>query len=430
MPIGKKITNKNLEKKVTIEEILDNQNEETIIYRDIFNFLTPDILKSLSTEDKESESENNMIEEPEWNTSFRVRELANWVVDNNRKIKEEFKGSRINRSNQAHSKTAYITHKLNRLVDLSLLVRIQKIESRKNRKLVTDIFDITRNGVIIALTLEIEKHSNKSDQYGKILKFLYKEWKTFVPDGYRDHHNIEYYLIEEILDECLISNQNILLDFIKLIRKHSNGYDINFSILRYELHCLIFSKIRSDNKFKNSFYKIVNNFNIFKGLDIDPTDKKLEDLRKENLKLLKVQFKLDIESFIDKCFSEYLKIDSYSIKSFVWSSREDNQNKTVGEIHQNRHYSDIMNEIVLTFEVRKEWEKERNKNLTNFDRIVILVKCSSCGQIYPISFNLELESFSKIRCKYCNNLTISQYIFENEINAQYHYRIASLASRL
>ena len=73
------------------------------------------------------------------------------------------------------------------------------------------------------------------------------------------------------------------------------------------------------------------------------------------------------------------------------------------ELLDRKEYKRVNEEIVLDFEIKNKWEQLRNKNLTNFNSIIVLVRCIRCGEIYPYLFEIEKESYDQLFCKYCNN---------------------------
>lgn len=426
MPISKKNTNKNSERKITIGEILDTENNETDICRQIFKFLTPQI-KQLLTDF--NEIENQHYELNNWEdfnklfstsdkkedsvTSFRIRDLANWLVENHRPFIDQFEGSKITKANRAHTKTTYITNKVNKLVELGLLViKRNKVESKRNKNLKTDICDITSKGVLIALTLDLPNYHKNSDEYKKTLKYLLEEWLGFIPAGYKDIHNYNYHFIVEIFNNCIENYDDILLHFFSLAQKHHNIVAINFSELRYMTNIEFYKKIIDDNEFREFFYNILYNFNLIRHLKVHSNPEYDEVFVPQKQQLIKFQFKLDVENFIERNLSAALKTKTFDVKLSQWAKRIENKPATMGEVFQHNNYMNIDKEIVLDFEIKNKWEQERNHNLLDLDRIALMIKCDNCNQIYPYPFEIEKESFNEIICRYCNGYNIKYYDFK------------------
>lgn len=61
-----------------------------------------------------------------------------------------------------------------------------------------------------------------------------------------------------------------------------------------------------------------------------------------------------------------------------------NNIKTISneEISRLKNRMSISKEIVIDFQIKSQWEEERNNNLSNYDVISALVKCPQCYQIY------------------------------------------------
>jgi len=418
----KKNTNHKNEIKISINDILNIQNNDTIVYRDIFRFMLPNIKKLLSEfiEKEESEPVGSLSFEGllgteyniESNTSFRIRELINWLRDNNRELKEEFHLSHYTKSNFAQAKTPYITNRIEKLVELGLLVKEkEKVESDRNRALLTDIYDITGNGVIVALTLDLHRLDRRSNENNKLLKFLLKEWLSHIPKGYKDFSNYQYYFIESLLENCIEKYDDTLLYFFSLIQGYPSVFRTDFSELRFNLNNAFYKKIIVDDEFKTIFYKELHDFNFLRHVKVSSKADVEEGFLLQKQRLLKFQFKLDVETQIERNFSDVLKSDLLSMKLSQWSKRTDNMGKTMGEVYEHNNYTNINKEIVLDFEIKNDWEQERNQNLINFDKIVLIMKCDKCSQIYPYPFEIEKEYFNEIMCKYCKGNTVKYYGF-------------------
>ncbi len=418
----KKITNHKNEIKISIYDIVNIQNNDTIIYRDIFRFMLPNIKKLLSefvekekTEQDASFSISGLLKTEyniESNTSFKIRELINWLRENNRELKEGFRLSHQNKSNYAHSKSPYVTYRIEKLIELGLLVaKKEKVESERNKALLTDIYDITSNGVIVALTLDLHSLDRRSNEYKKLLKFLLKEWLSHIPQGYRDYNNYQYYFIEEILENCIENHDDILFYFFRIIQEYPSVFQADFYDLRFNLNNAFYKKIIVDDEFKTIFYKVLYDFNILRRVKISSKTDIEEGFMSQKQQLLKFQFKLDVETQIERIFSGVLKSELFDRKLSQWHKRTDNMAKTMRKVYEHNNYTKINKEIVLDFQIKNDWEKERNQNLLDFDKMVLMINCDTCNQIYPYPFKIEKEYFNEIMCKYCKSKTVKYYDF-------------------
>jgi hypothetical protein len=115
--------------------------------------------------------------------------------------------------------------------------------------------------------------------------------------------------------------------------------------------------------------------------------------------MIKTCFKLDVETSIDREFSDVLKDNIALIKS---SMDRDKQIKYFGseELIETEDvlYNLVERQPVIDYKMRNEWETERNNNLSCPDKITLIVKCSKCLQIYPYSFDIEKSSLKEIPC--------------------------------
>jgi len=145
MKNAKKNTNKKNDLEVSINDII-NYEDEGEFYRDIFKFIMRNFDISRNTFDE------NYISQ--YDTSFRVRELVRWLLDNNRTLIDRFRGSKVNKSNRAQSSTSYVVSRLDRLIKIGLMaIARNKIKSKRNKNIETDLYGLTSIGYLIAITL-------------------------------------------------------------------------------------------------------------------------------------------------------------------------------------------------------------------------------------------------------------------------------------
>jgi hypothetical protein len=383
----KKNTNKKIEKKITMGQIFDKDDVETKIYRDIFRYW---IIKL-----KTSSSEFNVEDFTILNTDFTLWELSNWLLDNNNEVVNEFRGSTMTKSQRAHSKLTYITHKLKKLEELEILVKYDdKIDSKRNKNLKTEVFDMTNFGFLNVLVHELknQKENNNNLEFRKISRYLLKHLLKYIPSSYKDPDNYYYYILEKVLENSIGNHDNIVWGFYKFMLQHDDGNDINFSELRFILNIEFYKEIIVNKEFKNLFYNIVegNNLNYY----IKYYSELNENFKQMFKEMIKYQFKLDIEKHYDI-------IQSNSIKS-------ENYDEDIS-FHIDNMYIDLNNFTFLSkdtkfnFVIKNNWEQIRNMNLSKFNIITIIKKCDRCNMIYPYLFEIEKETYNDIICKYCKN---------------------------
>ncbi len=399
---------------ISITDLLENENKEIRIYQDILGFFITKIQPLLDDHINDIKSSY---------ADFRTRELVNWLLENNSELVNEFLNSRIKKSYRAHSKTPLIVKRLEKLMELGLLIKTEdKVESLRNKD-PTDLYTITARGTLLALSLDIHNHNKRSNKYKKILEFLLKRSLIYLSPGYRDWHNHYYHFLKEILENCVAEHSDIVLSFIDLFQDYQNGHDINFSELRSRINPIFFKEMVIDKKFRSLFCKTLQDFRISSLLKIDPNESTAREFMASARYLLKFQFKLDVEDHIERTISEFLKYESRNIREFQWEKRNDKINISSKEIFEEDNIKNISEEIVLDFEIKNQWEMERNRNLPQNERTTILVKCLQCNLIYPISFGIEKEILNEIKCKSCKTTSVRLYDFENESNSEYHRRL-------
>lgn len=415
MTKGKEISNGRGAYKITISDIFDveRKDEETRLYRDILEFFLPCIEKSILYENKGDEKQKK------WDTSFRINDLISWLLEKNHELKTKYAGSKENMSNRVHSNLPRIRTRIEMLIELGLLIEYEeKVPSRRNPKLWTELYDITSNGILITLTLYFTKYVEGSKDHKKVMKFLLDEWLFFLPAEYNNFHNHYYAYLKDILNECIENYYNIPQYFIDLIQDYSHGFSINFADLRRKMNYRIYQKLMSDNQFKSFFYGVINNHDFFKGLGLEDSEL-FEDSKKiisEILRKVKFQLKLDIEHQIEREFFYSLRSNSSANQEIQWMKRNNMMNATEEELSNPDIENEILQEIVLNFEIKSKWETQRNANLSKFNVISSLVKCNNCSQIYPLPIEIENENLNQIECPHCKNNTMEFYNFELEMN--------------
>jgi hypothetical protein len=331
--------------------------------------------------------------------------ITKWLFENSKDLINEFGGSSLNKSNRIHKKLTYVTNRLNELVELRLLV-LNKSErvSERNKDMMTDIYRITEHGSRNALLLDLQNYDRNSPGYKKIIKYLLRKSLEYIPDRYKDDHNHYYYLMKSVLENCIENYVDTILYFNRLMGQYKSNYYINFFDIRSDINYAFYIKIITDNSFKNLFYKILETINLD---HINKSNINLnEDTKNDQHNMIKYQFKLDIENHIERDITFHIKEEKHIIETFNIDVKP-TQFLLMKGVLNIKHYTDILKAVVLNFDNLNKWEQLRNTNLSKFNIITILVKCNSCNQIYPYSFEIEKESYDQLVCIYCNNNIIS-----------------------
>ncbi len=133
--------------------------------------------------------------------------------------------------------------------------------------------------------------------------------------------------------------------------------------------------------------------------------------------MIKAYFKLDVETQIDREFSDFLKNNIALNKS---SSDIDKQKENFSSeelIETNNEIYEIVEQQhhMVDYKMRNKWDKERNNNLSNSNKIALVVKCSECLYIYPYLFDIENGSLKKKPCLFCKKNSLKYYDLKNEL---------------
>ncbi|MDN5867418.1 MAG: hypothetical protein L0H55_08460, partial [Candidatus Nitrosocosmicus sp.] len=386
-----------------------------------------DILRFIITIDKRNEDEEEFTEYCEldgchFKELFKPRILINWLLINNVDLRNEFAGQPYTKDYRAHKISSRISTRLEKLTELGVLsIHDKKVESGRNNEM-TYRYLVKTNGMIIASMLNLQNYKSDSYEYKKILKFIFNRFVEIIPNPYKTSSNFYFHFLKEILDNCIGNHQDTLYYFFDLVVESRYNLLINFSELRYKINNMIYKKIIKDTEFRSLFYKSMYEFKtplwllLLQYNDTTTDDSLLKQEKKEALQLVKMQFKLDIESQIDKDILEVLNTNNLLIKSFQYRRKQDVTPVTNKEVLEGDEIERIQEEHVIDFNLRIEWEKERNSNLSNTDRIVLVVKCIGCGHLYPYPFGIEKESFSEISCVFCKGYAIRPHNVKNSLD--------------
>ncbi|HET6589202.1 MAG TPA: hypothetical protein VFG45_03450 [Candidatus Nitrosocosmicus sp.] len=409
---------------VNTSDIVYLQIKETEIYRHIFLFLYPKV-KSWILQDQNAKKTTGF-------TFFKVREVVNYLLDYHSEFKKKYEGSKVRKAYRAHTNTPLVLKRLERLVDLELLEKSDvKVKSLRNDTLITDLYDVTPRGKMVTLTIGLQDPKNfipHSQEDNRILSFLLEEWLDLLPNGYRSIDNYYYHFLVDLMKGCIGKYRNTVISFINLFQEYDHGYDINFSDLRAKTNFILYCRLTKDSEFKTLFFKTLSDHNVLHlmGSEFQLAESQARQFMHPKIRLIKRQFKLDVENMFEVKCSDYLKHDSSNIREYQWQIKNKKMNTTNEEISKDELVDSVCKEVILDFNIKNQWEEERYKNLSDFVKITTLIKCSHCNHVYSMAIEIENALLSDIICKHCNNKdVIALYDFENETNSQYHKRLLS-----
>lgn len=393
---------------VDTSDIVYPRNKETDIYRDIFKFLLQDV--------KNWVLQQNQSEVKKIDTSFKMRELVNWLLENNYEFIKRYAGSKETKSYRAHTNTPVVAKRVDKLVELRLLEKSSvKVESLRNKELETYLYDVTNIGKMVTLTTGIQNKTinQYSAEGGIILKFLLDEWLHYLPANYRSPENYYYNFLTEMMTNCIGKYEDIITNFIDLFQEHYNGYDINFSDLRTKTNFLLYSKMIIDSDFKILFYKILYEHHVSYLMNLLLDEPLARQVMAPKIQLIKQQFKIDVENIIERICSEYLKYNPPRMRLSKWQERNKKSKLDLRNLSKSEIEKIDLEEVILDFDIKNNWEEERNKNISNFDKITAMMECPYCYSIYPLSFEIENKLISDIICIHCKKSSIMPYHLRN-----------------
>ncbi|MDF0680303.1 MAG: hypothetical protein P0116_05000 [Candidatus Nitrosocosmicus sp.] len=161
-----------------------------------------------------------------------------------------------------------------------------------------------------------------------------------------------------------------------------------------------------------SFYETLSNFKtpFFSKEPQDELDKKILNIELKNIEasrqMIKICFKSDIESQIDKDMWEYLKNDTHMTKSFQFAHNH-KERFSDADVFDKGLYAQIERERIFDYQIRNEWERVKINNLHS-NKITMIVKCQKCNRLISYLYDIEHDMLDKVGLK--------PYDFVNEIN--------------
>ena len=339
--------------KVSISEIMDENNSDTEILRDIFRWF---LLRYYNIELKTSiNRENHSIQEfvklmEEYSnklmetSQFRYTQLINWLIDNHRPFIEEYRGSKIPRNYRTHSKRSYVKQRLQNLEELGIIKTIGKVESRKN-KTQTDLYSLTIYGLVTTFTYVYGRH------YRTELTTKVNSRGQVVTDNEK---------IYEFEKTALERQRRLLVDFWMYL------FFITESSLSYFLIDFIAHAVTDFNSFRDFFLMLLDNYFT------------------NNLRKIRGYFLL-LNSKDPAMYNYFLKtlekLDEDIRVQFLIQLKSD----TESNLANNR------------FKLPEDWEETRLNYINDCRALIVIGQCHKCDSEQTLKINvyefLDLEYF-------------------------------------
>ncbi len=402
-------TNKIKGEKTTILQILDGTDVDSEFYRDILRYIIGKRDGKIKPEIKNKDRNEVNKDNNSSNTEFRVWELSKWLLKNNRQLRDTNKGSKKSTYSKTHSKIQNVSSSLNKLIDLDLIVISKEGEpSLRNPKIPTKVYDVTLLGMLIASLVEFKILTKGTSEYKEALESLLKIWIIYIPPGNKEWGNYNYHFLKGLIERCKERYDEVVLTFLDSVRERAPDLIFNFGELRSKVNNMIFKKLIRDDEFRKLYFSCLNEFYI-KNKYYNPNIERL----------IKFQFKLDVETHYERRLSQLLNFSSNTIQTFQYNIRSNNNFRSYEEAMKSDLIDKINSEIVFDYNIKNQWEQIRNENLLNCDKITILLKCKKCSKIYPFQLEIamEIDNLSAYINRY--ESTVELYDIENDVNALY-----------
>jgi hypothetical protein len=96
------------------------------------------------------------------NKEFKLRELAGYLLYNNKKLKDHYQGSKLNESSRKDNIAGSVRRNVNQLVDMLIMIHAGEVKEEKGTGLVP-IFRFTPFGYILSLILQFGRPGIKAE---------------------------------------------------------------------------------------------------------------------------------------------------------------------------------------------------------------------------------------------------------------------------
>lgn len=259
---------------------------------------------------------------------FKFTELANWLLDNNINLRNEFADSHIPKSYRVHCKSSYIKTRLNNMIRAREIEGTEKTKAQKNNQVIS-LYTYTLHSFLVALSLYDNLKDKKYDNLrAKHRSIFYNLAKSQLDSDY----SIENEFYSKFLDK--LYERADFEDFVTISSPFIQSY-------RSSVFTLVFPWLDSGDAFGFDQIMVGGN-NILKKPEISSIVlETLNEFETESKILLLFQMKFGIED----------------------------------------HYYGLLSS--------REFEKLRIKNIGNANRITVQIKCSKCESFIPISADVN-----------------------------------------
>lgn len=305
-----------------------NNSSEGLLYRDFFRF---------AMEQKGLEH-------------FKFSELANWLLDHNLHLRNEFADSRIPKAYRVHSKSSFIKTRLNEMVRARFIMEIGTTKAEKNNRDIP-LYGFTLYGFSACLRLyediDEQKYDSIRSKHREIFLRLAKEELD-------SNYSVENRFYSKFIDK--LYEQANFNDFITISRPFIEGY-------RLCAYTLFFPWMDHGAAFGFDNIMIGGNDLLTKTQISSIVTNTLDELDAETRELLLFQMKFGIEDY----------------------------------------YYETCSTI--------EFEKLRRKNISDENKITIQTECSKCESRFPITVNIidfiqrhsgTIEESHEFQCPECD----------------------------
>ena len=132
---------------------------------------------------------------------FKFRELANWLLDNNIELRNEFYGSHISKSYKVHSKTNFIQTRLNEVIAHGMIKQVGTAKADKSDTLVP-LYQFTLLGILMLdVDSPYNNHIKSSIVEQKSKELFYENAKSVFKKNYSIELEFYLLLLDKLYDQ-------------------------------------------------------------------------------------------------------------------------------------------------------------------------------------------------------------------------------------
>ena len=274
---------------INILNIIHNIEDNNLLYRDLLLWYPENYLKSNVDSNNTTTSKRN----------FRIDEIGNWLLDNHRPFKEDYKNLHHKKSVRLHQKRDTIKKAVNDLIKLELMDISKEIESDRNKSIKTIEYNFTDIGIIVSWLLNTYKKKNTEDYIICSNMFL----SNFLNLFQKSNNALIYEFISNLLNNC---NKNKLIEkFVELDKYIGLFIKLIYREDLISIRTALLSIISLNKKILETFIDTINAYND----------------NKKNILLY--QFKLEIESLFENVYRISNILKDWEIMRYENIDKED-----------------------------------------------------------------------------------------------------------